>query len=75
MIDLDSGKELTDLGGIFNGLFYKGLSQRYQGDGLAISPDGSKVAIGVWQLGEVGGFAVDVMDVQRRRLDQNSVSP
>ncbi|MGA7351644.1 MAG: hypothetical protein WBX06_10840, partial [Acidobacteriaceae bacterium] len=60
----------ADLGGIFNPLAYKGLSHEYQGDGLAISPDGSRVAIGVWQFGEVNGFAVDVMDVQRRQLDK-----
>jgi hypothetical protein len=61
---------LTDLGGIFYPLLFRGLSQAYQGDGLAISPDGSKVAIGVWQWGQVGGFAVDVMDVQSQQLDK-----
>ena len=68
VIDLDNGKDLADLGGIFYPLFFKGLSHAYQGDGLAISPDGSKVAIGVWQWGKVNGFAVDVVDVQRQQL-------
>jgi hypothetical protein len=68
LFDLDTGKELTDLGGMFKGLFFKGLSQAYQGDGLAISPDGSKVAFGVWQWGEVGGFAVDVVTTEHGQL-------
>lgn len=68
LFNLDTGKELTDLGGMFKGLFFKGLSQAYQGDGLAISPDGSKVAFGVWQWGEVGGFAVDVVTRERGQL-------
>jgi hypothetical protein len=68
VIDLVSGKDLVDLGGIYYPLFFKGLAHDYQGDGLAISPDGSKVAIGVWQAGEVGGFAVDVVDVKSPQL-------
>ncbi len=68
LIDLDTGKELTDLGGSFKGLFSKGLSQRYEGDGLAISPDGSKVAMVVWQFGNGGGPVVDLFDAQSRRL-------
>lgn len=69
LIDLDTGKEITDLGGIFKGLFFKGLSQRYDGDGLAISPDGSKVAMVIWQFGDIdGGPGVDVVDVRTRQI-------
>ena len=68
LIDLDTGKEMADLGGSFAGLFSKGLSQRYQGDGLAISPDGSKVATVIWQYGDNGGPGVDLFDAQSSRL-------
>jgi len=68
LIDLESGKELADLAGVIQGLISKSLSQRYESDGLAISPDGSKVAVVVWQWGQNEGPTVDLLDTQRRQL-------
>jgi hypothetical protein len=55
LIDLETGKEMADLSG-----FYEGSDQ---GDGMAISPDGSKVAMVTWQ----SGSGVELVDVRARR--------
>jgi hypothetical protein len=63
LIDLDSGKEIADLGGTL-----KGRYESYQGDGLAISPDGSKVAMVVWLFGDDGGPTVNLVDARSQQV-------
>jgi hypothetical protein len=55
LLDLETGKEMADLSGISEG--------SDQGDGMAISPDGSKVAVVTWQTGS----GVELVDVRARR--------
>jgi hypothetical protein len=60
LFDLDKGSETADLGGIF-----QGRNERYTGDGMAISPDGSKLALGAWRFnGE--GSVVELVDTRTR---------
>jgi hypothetical protein len=60
IVDLNSGKEITDLVGSLQG--------RYQGDGIAVSPDGSKVAVATWYFG-VGHTQpiAEVIDTRSKR--------
>ena len=55
LIDLETGKEAADLSGIYEG--------NDQGDGMAISPDGSKVAMVTWE----SGSGAELVDVRARR--------
>jgi len=65
LIDLETGQEVNDLGGTYRNLNIKGFYHRYLGDGLAISPDGSKVAVKFSQSGSSG---VDVVDAKSGQL-------
>jgi hypothetical protein len=61
LFDLDKGVETADLGGIF-----EGRNERYTGDGLAISPDGSKLALGTWEFDKGVGSTVEVVATRTR---------
>lgn len=63
LIDLESGKEMADLGGTLEGHY-----EEYQGDGLAISPDGSKVAMVAWLFGDNGGPTVNLLDTRSQEI-------
>lgn len=57
LFDLDSGLDKGDLTGSYEGGF-----REYQGDGMAISPDGSKVALLTWNYAPDKGSGVDILD-------------
>ena len=58
LLDLDKGAEIADLGGILDT-----RSESYTGDGMAISPDGSKLALGI-SSGE--GSVVKLVDTRTK---------
>jgi hypothetical protein len=60
LFDLDKGTEIADLAGKVEG--------RYSGDGLAVSPDGSKVALVTWKFSRHGGCGVELIDAQTQQL-------
>lgn len=65
LIDLETGEEVNDLGGAYRNLTFKGFYHRYLGDGLAISPDGSEVAV---KFSMSGSSGVDVVDAKSGQL-------
>jgi hypothetical protein len=64
LFDLDTGLETADLAGSYERTGRVSSFRRYQGDGIAISPDGSKIALLTWQWGGDEGSGVDVLDVR-----------
>jgi hypothetical protein len=64
LFDLDKGLETADLAGSYEVTGRNGSFRRYQGDGMAISPDGSKVALLTWQWGGDKGSGVDLLDAR-----------
>lgn len=64
LFDLDTVTELTDLASVL----FKG-HDRYSGDGLAISPDGTKIAMVVHKLlGRRGGEVAELIDSASRTI-------
>jgi hypothetical protein len=64
LFDLDKGLETADLAGSYDRTGREASFRRYQGDGMAISPDGSKVALLTWQWGGDQGSGVDLLDTR-----------
>lgn len=56
LFDLDKGTEIADLAENHEG--------RYQGDGIAISPDGSKVALVTWKFRKGEGSGIELIDTE-----------
>jgi hypothetical protein len=65
LIDLETGEEVNDLGGDYRNLNFKGSGHRYLGDGVAISPNGSKVAV---KFSKSGTSGADVLDSHSGQL-------
>jgi hypothetical protein len=67
LFDLEKGTEVADLSRTYAG--------RYQGGGVAISPDGSRAAVATWSDPNAGG-QVEVIDISRAsRVSTLSLGP
>jgi hypothetical protein len=64
LIDLDKVAELADLASVLHR-----EHDRYSGDGLALSPDGSKIAIVVYKfMGKKGGEIAELIDTPSQTI-------
>jgi hypothetical protein len=59
LLDLESGKQIADLSNTIKG--------RHQGDGIAISPNGTQLAVATWIFGQGRGSTLELISIPEKR--------